>query len=74
MKKAMKIIGFCVGTIAIWALGGLSGYEMAWAELFERKHYGAAHMLEAAARDTWRAPFAWVFHCCTSYVRNKNRS
>lgn len=74
MKKAMKIIGFCVGTIAILELGGLGGYEMAWAELFERKHYGAAHMLEAAARDTWRSPFAWVFHCYTSYVRNKNRS
>lgn len=29
MKKAMKIIGFCVGTIAILALGGLGGYEMA---------------------------------------------
>ena len=27
MKKAMKIIGFCVGTIAILALGGLGGYE-----------------------------------------------
>lgn len=72
MKKALKNIGLVAGAIALFTLGGLGGYELAWVELFTRKHYCAADTLETAARDTWRKPFVDMFHCGISYMKNRN--
>jgi hypothetical protein len=71
MKKALKIIGAGVIFIAGFMLGTLGGYEIAWYELFTRKYYGAAHMLEDIARYEWKKTPEFIFHCWTSDVRSK---
>lgn len=73
IKKALKIIGLGVISITAFKLCALGGYEMAWYELFTRKHYGATHMLEDVARNEWKKTPKFIFYCWTQAVRNQIR-
>ena len=74
MKKALKIIGLGVISITAFKLGILGGYEMAWYELFTRKHYGATHMLEDVARNEWKKTPKFIFYCWTSSTKSNRRN
>lgn len=73
MKKALKIIGFGVAIIEAFTFGILGGYELAWHELFIRKHYDASETLENVARDEWKKTPEFIFHCWTDTLKSEIR-